>query len=136
MTKIFSANWYFFLCLNATLGVPPKPLSWKCFLIHLENFNEVLIIAFSEVIHKKLKKSHIFGHVFLYLFSHILRTISLPLLIFITHILEHVNCVLEWTVNFYHHYFFSMNFQNEQQVWVRMKFLKWHITDSSIFWVC
>ena len=47
-------------------------------------FNRVLMIAFSKVIHKKLKKSHIFRHVFLYSFSHILRTTSPPTLDFYT----------------------------------------------------
>ena len=79
-------------------------------------------MAFSKVIHKKLKKLHIFSHVFLYSFSHILRTTSPPLLIFISHILERVYCILEQTTNFYHYQFFSMNFQNERLVWVRMKF--------------
>ena len=40
------------------------------------------MIAFSEVIQKKQKKSHIFSHIFLYLFFHVLRTTSSPLLIF------------------------------------------------------
>ena len=58
-------------------------------------FNKVLSIAFSKVIHKKLKKSHIISYVFLYLFSHILRTTSPPLFTFTPHILERVYCVLE-----------------------------------------
>ena len=58
-------------------------------------FNEVLMIAFSKVIYKRLKKSHIFSHVFWYSFNHILRTTLPPLSVFIPHILERVCRILE-----------------------------------------
>ena len=70
----------------------------------------MLVVAILKIIHKKLKKSHIFNQIFLYLFSHILRTTSSPLLIFIPHIVEQVYCVMKQTANFYRHSFFFHEF--------------------------
>ena len=100
---IFFLNWFFFSIKWNPGGYHPN--CWvegaPSFISKL--FDEVLIIAFSKVIHNKPKKSHIFRHVFWHSFSHILRTTSPSLLIFIPHILELVYCVLEQTSYFYHH---------------------------------
>ena len=46
----------------------------------------------------------------MYSFSHILRTTSPPLMIFIPHTLERVYCISEQTSNFYHHWLFFYKF--------------------------
>ena len=76
----------------------------------------MLVTAFSNVIHEKLKSRIFLATFFLFSFSHILRTTSPPPLIFIPHILERVYCVLEQTPIFIIINFFSMNFQSERQV--------------------
>ena len=64
--NFFSKFINIFLRINATIG-GYHPNHWVegALLFIWKNFNKVITIAFSKVIHKKLKKPNIFSHVFL-----------------------------------------------------------------------
>ena len=67
------------------------------------------MIAFSKIIHKKLKRLQSFSNVFFfYLFCYILRTALPPFLIFMARILNSIYCVSEQKVNFHHYLFFFL----------------------------
>ena len=77
--------------------------SGRCTVTHFKNFQWGGLNSFFKRYSQKTKKVTYFQTLLLYSFSHILQITSPPLLIFIPHILEHVYCILEQTLNFYHY---------------------------------